>query len=76
MATVVKYLKSLVGPDVDFNLGDVATIVDEEEATSQIAAGVAEAVPVVTGSRGANAALADLLTKLATAGIIVDGTTG
>lgn len=28
----------------------------------------------VTGSRGGNAALADLLTKLATAGLIVDGT--
>lgn len=32
------------------------------------------AAPTVTGSRGGNAALADLLTKLATLGLIVDGT--
>ena len=34
----------------------------------------ASAKPTITGSRGANAALADLLTKLATLGIITDGT--
>lgn len=32
-------------------------------------------VPIVTGSRGANAALADLLKKLAAAGILTDSTT-
>lgn len=37
------------------------------------AAGTAQ--QTVTGSRGGNAALADLLTKLATLGLIVDGTT-
>lgn len=37
-------------------------------------ASAAVAQQTVTGSRGANAALADLLTKLATLGLIVDGT--
>lgn len=34
----------------------------------------ASAKPTITGSRGGNAALADLLTKLATLGLITDGT--
>lgn len=33
------------------------------------------AKPTITGSRGGNAALADLLTKLATFGLVTDGTT-
>lgn len=37
--------------------------------------GVPETQPTVTGSRGGNAALASLLTELATLGLIVDGTT-
>ena len=39
-----------------------------------IAGGTVGATATVTGSRGGNAALADLLTKLAAKGIIVDGT--
>lgn len=35
----------------------------------------AVAIQTISGSRGGNAALADLLTKLATKGLIVDGTT-
>lgn len=35
----------------------------------------ASAKPTITGSRGGNAALADLLTKLAALGLITDGTT-
>ena len=31
--------------------------------------------PTITGSRGGNAALADLLTKLALEGLIIDNTT-
>lgn len=37
--------------------------------------GLVVSPPTVTGSRGGNAALASLLTKLALLGIIVDGTT-
>ena len=44
------------------NQGKIARINNADPAT-------------VTGSRGGNAALADLLTKLAATGIIVDGTT-
>lgn len=36
---------------------------------------IPESKPTVTGSRGGNAALADLLTKLAGFGLITDGTT-
>lgn len=39
-----------------------------------IAGGTVGATATVTGSRGGNAALADLITKLATKGIIIDGT--
>ena len=51
------------------NLGDASTDV------IKFFGGTGSAKPTIAGSRGANAALADLLTKLATMGLIVDGTT-
>lgn len=39
---------------------------------ARIASGTVTATPTVTGSRGANAALASLLTALANLGVVVD----
>jgi hypothetical protein len=51
-----------------------ATICNAAGDTLKFHGGTGSTQQTVTGSRGGNAALADLLTKLATLGIIVDGT--
>lgn len=66
--------RSYVGPDVDYNQGEVVTI-DETLADPMIADGGATLVPEVTGSRAnPEQALLSLLTVLQTAGIIKDAT--
>lgn len=55
-------------------LKGTAVICDGTGDTLKFYGGTGATQQTVTGSRGGNAALADLLTKLATLGIIVDGT--
>lgn len=51
------------------------TLTDAAGDTLKFHGGTGATQQTITGSRGGNAALADLLTKLATLGLIVDGTT-
>ena len=79
----INELKKIV--DIDMQFIDGRNIQTGRISGSQVATDTDQKVafhgstPVaqetVTGSRGANAALADLLTKLANKGIIVDSTT-
>lgn len=56
------------------NLNGNANICNAAGDTLKFHGGTGATQQTVTGSRGGNAALADLLTKLATLGLIVDGT--
>jgi hypothetical protein len=61
--------------DGNFEANGNATLCNAAGDTLKFHGGTGATQQTVTGSRGGNAALADLLTKLATLGLIVDGTT-
>ena len=55
----------------DTQIGDLLSVAGDVRATNFIP----WSVPTITGSRGGNVALADLLSSLEGLGLIVDGTT-